>query len=564
MKSVGKIRSKIILVVIPILVLTSVLIGITAYFSSKNGITGIAKEFLGYKLTDIYKDATRRYGTLEAMGDDALASLLESTKYTVGQYASTVIASETGGFIALNKSDKTVDFMTFDELDDKIVNRIFTDFKDKETGEEKTTGWLEFTAAGESKVGVFTYFTDWNDYFVILEDRDTFYSNVNEIVNYLLIILGSSIAVSTVILLIYIARITAPINQFVSTIQEITSDMDMTQRVKIHFKDEIGVLGQYFNNMISELEAAYNQIKNYAYQTVLAKKKEERVRFIFQKYVPQEVINAVLNVSQDSMLIGNRQEVSILFSDIRSFTTISESMEPEELVLSLNSYFNEMVSIIMKNHGVIDKFIGDAIMAEFGAPLQRDNDPENAVRSAILMFEALDRFNENQSKLDKVNFNIGVGINTGECIVGNIGSEEKIEYTVIGDTVNLASRLEGLTKKYHSPIVISQFTKDRIEKNKFYYRELDNVRVKGKKEPVKIFLPMDYQKGMAGIDFYNEYHQALNLYYQGHFQDGKKIFEKLLKEAPKDELCKLYLERCEILIQNPPTDWDGVETFTTK
>jgi class 3 adenylate cyclase len=280
--------------------------------------------------------------------------------------------------------------------------------------------------------------------------------------------------------------------------------------------------------------------------------------------VPQEIVNQVLNISSESMLIGNRQQVSILFSDIRGFTTISESMQPEELVLSLNAYFNEMVSIIMANHGVIDKFIGDAIMADFGVPMTRAEDAENAVMSALLMIEALARFNKGQDEKGKVNFNIGVGINTGDAIVGNIGSEQKIEYTVIGDTVNLASRLEGLTKKYHSPIVISQFTRDTIKSSKFYYRELDNVRVKGKNEPVKIYLPMYYDEGVKNKDYYDEYHKNLNLYYKGDFKKAVVGFKKLKEQKPQDEICDLYIERCEYLIANPPDEWDGVETWTTK
>ncbi len=558
MKVNGKIRYKILVVVIPILMVTSLFIGLTAYLSSKNGITSIAKEFLGYKLNDIYKFSARQFSMVQSMGQEGLG-LIGSTKISVAEYSKTVLNSETGGFVALSTTNG-MDFTSFEpeKFGGDKVEAL------KNAIGDKTSGWLEFSAGPTSYVGVFILFSDWNDYFVILDDRDTFYSNVNEIVKYLFIILGASIAISTIILLVYIAKITSPINEFVKTIQGITSEMNLTKRVKIYYRDEIGILGHYFNNMISELEAAYNQIKNYAYQTVLAKKKEERVRFIFQKYVPQEIVNQVLNLSSESMLIGNRQQVTILFSDIRSFTTISESMQPEELVLSLNAYFNEMVSIIMNNHGVIDKFIGDAIMADFGTPMTKPDDAENAVFSAVLMHEALARFNKLQDEKGKINFHIGVGINTGDAIVGNIGSEQKVEYTVIGDTVNLASRLEGLTKKYHSPIVISQFTRDCIKSNRFYYRELDNVRVKGKNEPVKIYLPMLYDEGVKNSAFYDEYHKALNLYYEGDFQKGLAAFKKLKSAKPEDEICDLYIERCEYLIQNPPEKWDGVETFTTK
>jgi class 3 adenylate cyclase len=296
----------------------------------------------------------------------------------------------------------------------------------------------------------------------------------------------------------------------------------------------------------------------------LAKKREERIRFIFQKFVPQEVINQVLNLASDSMLIGARQKVSVFFSDIRGFTTISESLKPEELVLSLNSYFDKMVRIIISHHGTVDKFIGDAIMAIFGAPLVRPDDAESAVYSAIQNTDALEEFNQGQRATGKIEFHIGVGINTGDVIVGNIGSEQKIDYTVIGDTVNLASRLEGLTKMYHVPIVISEFTKDEIPAGKFYFRELDTVRVKGKNKPVKIYCPYMPETANPKMEYLKKFNETLNMYYNGNFADAKTNFDKLFKERPEDEICQLYIERCEYLIKNPPKEWEGVETMHTK
>lgn len=557
MKIKGKIRYKILLVVIPILILTSLVIGITAYYSSKNGITTIAKQFLGYKLQVIYKYADLRNNMLKKMGVLDDPAMKKSAYDTIAEYAKNEIDSDTGGF-AIVTSDKKLSVSTLLDIGGTEAEII------RNTIGDKIGGWLEFSIGKSDKVGVFVYYSEWESYLVILEDREAFYSNVNEIVDYLIIILSASIVLASILLLYFISRITAPIKVFVNTIQNITHEMDLTKRVRIYYRDEIGVLGYYFNNMISELEGAYNQIKNYAYQTVLAKKKEEKVRFIFQKYVPQDVINAVLNLSSDSMLIGSRQEVTVLFSDIRGFTTISEGMKPEELVLSLNAYFTEMVSEIMDNKGTVDKFIGDAIMAVFGAPMVKPDDTENAIIAALGMTDALDRFNKYQREQGKVEFKIGVGLNTGDAIVGNIGSEQKIEYTVIGDTVNLASRLEGLTKKYHAPICISEFTKDSISEEKFFCRELDNVRVKGKKKPVKIFEPMYFDAAKENIEFYNEYHKALYLYYEGDFAKSKGMFNKLLQIKENDYLCTLYKGRCEYLELNPPAEWDGVETWTTK
>ncbi len=558
MKIKGKIRTKIISVVIPILMLTSGFIGLTAYLSSKNGITRIAKEFLGYQLNEVYKYASRQNDTIKAMQLSNDTTLLQNAQYSVGEYSRTVIKSKTSGFLAVTKTGEiavsTISNYTAKTLPEDMILSI----------KDKTSGWIESKVDNTAIVGVFIEYSDWNMILILTEEREVFYQNVNEIVNYLIIILSASLIISSLILTFFISRITRPINSFVETIQAITDKMDLTRRVKIQYQDEIGVLGHYFNNMLFELEGAYNQIKNYAYQTVLAKKKEERVRFIFQKFVPQEVINQVLNLSSDSMLIGARQKVSILFSDIRSFTTISENMRPEDLVLSLNAYFDKMVSLIMKKHGTIDKFIGDAIMAIFGAPLQREDDAENAVMTAILMMDALQEFNQEQTAKGMTNFNIGVGINTGQAIVGNIGSEQKIDYTVIGDTVNLASRLEGLTKKYKVPVIISEFTKDSIESDLFYYREVDNVRVKGKKKPVIILQPMIKSVVEASIGFFEQYHEALRQYIAGNFSVAQKQFKHLLSINQEDYLSILYSERCQFLINNPPENWDGVETWTEK
>ncbi|NPV01138.1 MAG: HAMP domain-containing protein [Brevinematales bacterium] len=557
MKIRGKIRYKILLVVIPILILTAAFLGVTSYFSAKNGITGIAKEFLGFKLQDIYKYAAQQNNFVKNMDLTSDPTIFINTKKSVGDYASTVINSPTGGFVGVTMSN-LLEVNTVSNFNAEDATNLVAKF------EGKTSGWVEFDSRGKQWVGVFIDFSDWNLVFTILEARNTFYKNVNEIVDFLVIILSASLVISTILLLFFIARITTPINRFVNTIQDITSNMDLTKRVKIFYPDEIGVLGFYFNNMIAELEGAYNQIKNYAYQTVLAKKREERIRFIFQKFVPQEVINQVLNLASDSMLIGARQKVSVFFSDIRGFTTISESLKPEELVLSLNSYFDKMVRIIISRHGTVDKFIGDAIMAIFGAPLVRPDDAESAVYSAIQNTDALEEFNKGQRATGKIEFHIGVGINTGDVIVGNIGSEQKIDYTVIGDTVNLASRLEGLTKMYHVPIVISEFTKDEIPAGKFYFRELDTVRVKGKNKPVKIYCPYMPEAANPKMEYYKKFHETLNLYYDGKFSDAKTNFVRLSQERPEDEICQLYIERCEYLIKNPPKEWEGVETMHTK
>ena len=210
-----------------------------------------------------------------------------------------------------------------------------------------------------------------------------------------------------------------------------------------------------FNLMIDELQRAYDQIKSYAFDAVLAQKKEQGIRNIFQKYVPQDLITQFFE-NPEQMLVGNNRRLAVLFSDIRGFTGISESMRPDELVHSLNRYFSYMVDVIMEQRGIVDKYIGDAIMAFFGAPVATGKEPDQAIRAALRMVRALEQFNAEQLENGKPPFRIGIGTASGEVTVGNIGTDRKMDYTVIGDTANLASRLAGLTKYYGVPVLVTE------------------------------------------------------------------------------------------------------------
>jgi class 3 adenylate cyclase len=232
------------------------------------------------------------------------------------------------------------------------------------------------------------------------------------------------------------------------------------------------------------MDTAYTQIKRYAFEAVVAQKREMKIRNIFQLYVPKDVIDEVF-INPEKMLVGNNRDVAILFADIRSFTTISERMAPDALVNSLNRYFSSMVDIIVARDGMVDKYIGDAIMAVFGAPVSHGNDGYDSVVAGLEMTAALELFNKEQLRLGAPEFRIGVGINYGIVTVGNIGCDKKMNYTVIGDTVNLASRLEGLTKKYHQPILFSEPVYDQIA-GRLLCRVVDKVAVKGKTQGANI------------------------------------------------------------------------------
>ena len=286
----------------------------------------------------------------------------------------------------------------------------------------------------------------------------------------------------------------------------------------------------------------------------------------FSKFLPQEVISEFMHKDEDAMLIGEKRNCAILFSDIRSFTELSESKEPEEIVELLNEYFSKMVSVIESKGGHIDKFIGDAILAIFGAPKSYVDNNLRAINAAIEMRKELDLFNEKAVKDGKTTIDIGIGIHSGEAIVGNIGSMNRIDYTVIGDTVNLASRLEGLTKEYQFPIVISDALYNTV-KNDVHVREIDTVRVKGKEKPTIIYgvcdADSDYFKSVR--EFFPIYEKALQLYKLKQWTLAIETFQSFIDKIGDDYLSFMYIKRCQEYFKNPPEDnWDGVFTMLHK
>lgn len=287
-------------------------------------------------------------------------------------------------------------------------------------------------------------------------------------------------------------------------------------------------------------------------------RKSKEIKNTFSKYVSKEIVEEILKNQENLELKGQKLKMTVFFSDIRSFTTLSEEMDPQELSAMLNRYFTPMSETIFGTNGTIDKFMGDAIMALFGAPLNYPDHPKKACIAALKCFEKLAEVNEDFKKRNWPEIKIGIGINTGVMVAGNIGSDQIQSYTVIGDEVNLAQRLESLTKSYKARILISENTYLEV-KNEFVAREVDVVRVKGKNRPVKIYELISMGTSHPEMPFFDSYHKALNLFYDKKFAEAEAAFLDLLKTKPDDYLCQMYLERTEYSKSNPvPDSWDGV------
>ena len=301
------------------------------------------------------------------------------------------------------------------------------------------------------------------------------------------------------------------------------------------------------------------------YRYVTEEREKKKIRGAFQYYLTASVINEMLKDPTKLKLGGDKKDLSVLFSDIRGFTTISEKLTPEELVHLLNEYLTAMTDIVFKYDGMLDKYMGDAIMAVFGAPLDQPDHAKRACLTALDMLSELHRLQKKWQDEGKTVLNIGVGINSGDMVVGNMGSEMRFDYTVMGDMVNLGSRLEGINKEYGSNIIFSEFTYNAV-KDSMCCRELDMVRVKGKKLPVKIYELLGEKKDESKWkEFISTFEQGLVLYRASQWDEAIATFQKVLAIRPEDGASLMYIERSKNLKENPPpAPWDGVFTMTRK
>jgi len=551
-----KIRAKIVFVVVPILMTSLIITGVVSSFSARSGMTRIAMEFLGFKADELENYAYSQWNLLVQNNLQDDDRYLEVGKNAVASYARSIVRSDTELILALDEDARVA--MSTGEVELSVVEkaRLYRKIH------QKNQGWINLNISGDNRVGQTFLFDPFNWYVMVTETDETFYREADQIILNTAYVLAGSIVLSLLLLFLFAGYLTRPLRSVATGMRHIIETNDLSERVPVEYNDEIGSLAHTFNIMSGELERAYNKIKEFAFKAVLAQKNEHKVRNIFQKYVPKDVIDTIFT-NPEKMLVGDNRVVAILFSDIRSFTTISEGFMPDELVAALNRYFESMVDIIMSHGGVIDKYIGDAIMAFFGAPVKHHDDALQAVFSALEMQEALEIFNDDQEKIGKPRFNTGIGINYGVVTVGNIGSEKKMDYTIIGDMVNLGSRLEGLTKYYHQKIIFSESVYRKV-KGQIKCRMVDKVVVKGKTKGENIYtaqreLNQRQQKG------WTYYHAGLQNYYKRKFQHALKYFIASKKLLGDDYLTDLYLGRTKTYIKTPPpSDWVGLEILTEK
>jgi adenylate cyclase len=288
--------------------------------------------------------------------------------------------------------------------------------------------------------------------------------------------------------------------------------------------------------------------------------REKRVRNTMARYVAKEVVDKLLASGQD-FLDGNSHVATVLFSDIRRFTTLAEAMSPQETVAMLNDYFTSMVEVVFQQGGMLDKYIGDAIMAVFGTALGSASDADNSVIVATEMIRELGRFNQGRRQRGLEAIDIGIGIATGEVLAGSLGSRRRLEYTVIGDNVNLAARLEGANKHYGTTVLVAASTVEMLRARPIL-RQLDLVKVKGKSQPTMAYESLDhydperYPK-LAGL--ITAYEAGFGCYQRRDWTTAIQHFGTALDHVPSDKPSQIFIDRCRYYLDNaPPEDWNGV------
>jgi len=302
-----------------------------------------------------------------------------------------------------------------------------------------------------------------------------------------------------------------------------------------------------------------NALLNIIYGYLFETRKREHLKNMFGQYVPEKHIDEMLKSSGSYALQGESRELSVLFADVRNFTSISERLSATELVHMLNTLFTPMTEIIFKHKGTIDKYVGDLIMAFWGAPLKDKYHAQHALSAALEMQKKVTELREIARHKNEVEITLGIGINSGVMSVGDMGSQYRRNYTVLGDAVNLASRVESLTRFYGVNIIVTENT--QVNQPKFVFRKLDKVRVKGKKDGATIYEVICLRTEMTAElgDELDKFHKALDYYFHQQWNKALELFKQLYQAYPGTKIYKIYIERVdEFKKKTLPADWDGV------
>ena len=360
----------------------------------------------------------------------------------------------------------------------------------------------------------------------------------------LLLMAGVSLAVTLVGSVRIARRITLPVSGLAAAAREIARG-NYSVRVENTSSDEIGELGRAFNGMAQGLA------------------ERDNMRDVLGKVASSEVVKQLLD---NAIPLGGQElDVSVMFTDVRNFTAICEQLTPQQSLALLNEFLTVISAVVEEHEGVVDKYIGDGVMALFGAPVTRPDDAQRAVEAALEIRRRIDRLRPELAARGLPHPEIGIGLNTARVVAGNIGSPSRLNYTVLGDGVNLASRLEGLTKRYHVPLVVGSRTRESVAG--IVFRELDKVRVRGRTVAERIYEPVGREGEVtaAELERLARWHEALERFRAREFDAARAIFEALAPERGYERLAAIFLGYARILAAQPPdAEWDAAFTLYDK
>jgi adenylate cyclase len=482
---------------------------------------------------------------------DDLATFMQNQKvsgrgiaFIVGQsgqivaYPSSNLPEKNSGY------NSSRSLLSISEAPDRQIQVAFQMHKDHPEQKE-----LQFKYGGELYLATFTPISegdslDWTVGIVV--PKSDFAKNIEDMQQHEVFIILFVAIIATFVTFLLSKRISAPIMAIA----------EETQRLKEFYETEPLAI----KSNITEIKMMIDAI------TAMRSSLQS-----FGKFVPKVLVRRLMMKGTEVKLGGKMCEVTTFFSDIQGFTSISEKMAADKLVLHLSDYFNELSKIIVDTNGTIDKYIGDSIMAFWNAPTIDRNHGFNACHAALLCQKRLTELNRQWELEKKPTFITRIGLHTTEVIVGNIGSDEKINYTLMGDGVNLGSRLEGTNKVYKTKILVSE-NLQKLVADKFLFRPVDIVAVKGKEEGVKIFELVGQMSGDSRIlpskeevDLCTRFTQGFKLYTEQRWGEALKLFEGLKQDYPQDYVVNMYIERCQAFKENPPKkNWDGIFVLTTK
>ena len=547
-----RIASRIRALFLPLLVAPLAFVGFTSWFAAQDGITAVARDFQTFKLGELVRFASSQYSLLEANQLAEDAGFREVATEAIATYAERLAEGETENVFAVDDGGTLV-FST---------RPIAAAEAARFAASPPASGWARFTLSGERLVGAVARFEPFGWVCVVSQAESAFFAPVERITRQSLIAGVVMIIVVLVVVGVVARLITIPLRESVTAMRGVIANGDFQARVRARMNDETGELADSFNYMIESLDAAYSDIKRFALNAAYSERRESKIRTVFQRYVPQHVIDQFFE-RPESRLEGHERPLTVLYSDIRGFTTFSEGLPSGQVVESLNRYFGLMVDVVEQNRGIVDKYIGDAIMAFFGAPAENEHNARDAVVASFEMLEALEQFNEWQAEHGLDPFRIGIALNYGPVTVGNIGSERKMDYTVIGDMVNVASRLEGLTKVYRQRLLITESVRKYI-RGLYPVRMVDRVQVKGRVRGLAIWTAVP-SVTEAEEQAWKHYHAALLHYYNREFDAALGLLRSAQEQLGDDYLCELFIERASRYQKDQPdVRWHGLDNMTEK